>query len=174
MTLDELLHGIDVPENIRSSLAVVTVPYYSFSGENRTGTLVVHADLAEEVRVIFAELYALRFPIERIVPLHKYGWSDDRSMEDNNTSAFNYRLIIATDRLSNHSYGRAIDINPRTNPYHARDGKVYPAGAVYDPDAHGAITATGPVVALFNRHGWDWGGDWTSVRDYQHFEKPLS
>lgn len=37
--------------------------------------------------------------------------NDNKSMSANNTSAFNYRVISGTKKLSNHSYGLAIDIN---------------------------------------------------------------
>jgi len=173
MSLDEALTGIDVPPDIREALAVVTVPYYSFQGERKTGVLVVHKELATETVEIFTEIHTLRFPIEKIEPLSSYGWDDIRSMADNNTSAFNYRLIIATNRLSNHSYGRAIDINTRLNPYYGYDGKTYPEGAAYDPSLPGTFAKDGPVVNVFKKYGWNWGGEWTGVKDYQHFEKPL-
>jgi len=31
------------------------------------------------------------------------------------------------------------------------------------------ILAGDPVVALFARHGFDWGGNWTNPVDYPHF-----
>lgn len=29
------------------------------------------------------------------------------------------------------------------------------------------------VVAIFKKHGWVWGGDWKSLKDYPHFEKAM-
>jgi hypothetical protein len=26
---------------------------------------------------------------------------------------------------------------------------------------------------IFKKYGWEWGGDWTSIKDCQHFEKNL-
>ena len=169
MSLDEALAGKEIPSEIRESLALLALPYHSFTGEVCEGQLVVHASVAEETREIFNTLFAKQFPIAKMVPVVVYGWDDDASMADNNTSAFNYRLIYGTDRLSNHSYGRAIDVNPLQNPYVRRDGVVVPAGAAYDTTVPGTITAK--VADLFRSRGWVWGGDWTDRKDWQHFEK---
>ena len=58
--------------------------------------------------------------------------SDTNSIGHNNTSAFNYRVVPGTDRLSNHAMGFAIDLNPVENPYvqYAADGSF----AVYYKD----------------------------------------
>ncbi len=174
LSLTEALAGLSMPEEIQKSLVLLDIPFYGFDGVTHTGQMVVHRDIAEEVKDIFAKLYSLQFPIEKMIPITKYDWDDVRSMEDNNTSAFNYRLIIGTDRLSNHSFGRALDINPVQNPYFARDGVTYPEGAVYDPNIPGTVEKEGPVVTLFKAHGWVWGGDWQTPKDYQHFEKPIT
>jgi hypothetical protein len=172
-SLDEALVGIEIPEDIRRTLALVDVDYLSFDDELHSGQLVVHQGLVTDVQEIFCELLRMRFPVEKAVPAVAYGWDDEAIMADNSSSAFNYRLILGTDRLSNHSYGTALDLNPMQNPYFARDGKVYPEGATYDANHQGTILIAGPVVALFKRFGWKWGGDWTVPIDYQHFEKPL-
>lgn len=169
MTLDEALHGKDIPADIRETLELIAVPYFSFEARAKIGHLVVHKDLAEDVREIFATLAEQRFLIEKIIPISAYGWDDDASMEDNNSSAFNYRTIAGTDRLSNHAFGRAIDINPRLNPY-IRGDYVAPRGATYDLSQTGTITPE--VARLFIRRGWIWGGNWTDRKDWQHFEKP--
>lgn len=161
----------NVPKDIQESVVEVVVPYVSFEGVLCEGPLIVHAELAHEVVDIFKTLAKQKFPIEKIRPLHLYDWDDERSMQDNNTSAFNYRVILFTDRLSNHSYGRALDINPRLNPYLAYDKNIYPQGATYDASVPGTITKDDMVVSLFKSHGWSWGGDWETVKDYQHFEK---
>ena len=92
-------------------------------------------------------------------------------MAANNTSAFNYRTIAGTVRLSNHASGRAIDINPRQNPY-IKGQVVQPPGAKYEPNAEGTLTEEHPVVRAFLKLGWAWGGHWTTTQDYQHLEKP--
>jgi hypothetical protein len=90
----------------------------------------------------------------------------------NNTSAFNYRLKTGGGDLSNHAYGRAIDINTVQNPY-VKGKLVLPPNGNYNPIAAGTFTAENPIVKLFINLGWDWGGSWTQLQDYQHFEKPL-
>jgi peptidoglycan LD-endopeptidase CwlK len=170
-SMDEALQRHAVPSEVRENLALVDVPYLSFSNTLCEGQLIVHKELAKDVRELFETLVQMKFPIEKIEPLSTYDWDDEASMIDNNTSAFNYRLILETNRLSNHSLGRAIDINPVQNPYRSRSGKIYPPNATYVADAPGTITQEGDVVALFKSRGWEWGGEWIEVTDYQHFQK---
>lgn len=171
-SLNEALEGSAASDGVLKTLALIVVPYFDFEGIEQRGQLVVHTDLAEEVAEIFTELHDMKFPIERIVPAAAYEWDDDASMAANNTSAFNYRLIVGQNRLSNHSLGRAIDINPMQNPYHAIDGKVYPIGARYEPDTRGTLIAGSMVVQAFTKRGWVWLGKRRENTDYQHFEKP--
>lgn len=170
MTLEQALTGKDIPRDIEKNLVLVNVEYWSFDGREHTGQLVIHEDLAEEVKAIFADIKEARFPIEKMTPISKYAWSDEDSMADNNSSSFNYRSVQGWSRLSEHAYGRAIDINPRLNPY-VKDGFSLPAGAIYSPEVPGTITSDGPVVAAFRKHGWKWGGRWRKLKDWQHFEK---
>ena len=169
MSLDEALAGKKIPNEIKNSLVLVTIPFFRFDREVREGQLVVHTDVAEETLEIFEKLLEMRFPIAHITPVAAYGWDDNASMAANNTSAFNYRVIFGTDRLSNHSYGRAIDINPVQNPYTQRDGVIVPHGAQYDLTRPGTITTD--MASLFKSYGWEWGGDWRERKDWQHFEK---
>jgi hypothetical protein len=159
-----------------SELRMLTLAYRDFDGHEQTGRLVVNAAVAGEVAEIFRELHARKFPIERMQTVEAYGGNDDRSMEANNTSAFNCRDITGqVGKFSNHSWGRAIDLNPLTNPY-VKGAKVLPeAGRAYldrSNDYKGGIASGGNVVELFKKRGWAWGGDWKDRQDYQHFEKP--
>ncbi|MFA7286790.1 MAG: M15 family metallopeptidase [Patescibacteria group bacterium] len=169
MTIEESLAG-QMPDEVRHSQALLTIDYISFDKRTHTGQLVINKKVQQEVLEIFKQLYEIRFPIEKMLPIVAYNWIDENSMAANNTSAFNYRLIYGTNKPSNHSYGLAIDINPATNPYVAIDGTVFPPGATYDPGATGAIVADGHVVKLFKKYGWDWGGTWQQ-KDWQHFQK---
>lgn len=159
------------PEEIRETLTLVTVRYLSFDNYLHQGQIVLHLDLADDVRELFESFIRIGFQIYQVAPVAAYGWNDEESMAANNSSAFNYRLILGTNRLSNHSFGRALDLNPLQNPYFARDGRVYPEGAVYDLAVSGTVTSE--VVALFKGKGWIWGGDWKIPVDYQHFEKSI-
>ncbi len=171
--LQEAILGTRAPSEIKGVLELVDLPYYTFRGSVQIGQLVVHKVLVNEVRDIFKNLCRERFPIEKMVPIVAYEWDDERSMADNNTSAFNYRTIAGTSRLSNHSFGLALDINPAFNPYLSRSGIVSPPGALYVPSRPGTVTKGGIVERLFAAHGWSWGGDWEDRKDWQHFEKSL-
>jgi hypothetical protein len=157
-------------------LRILTLSYWDFDGHEKRGRLVVNAALASEVTAIFRELDAKKFPIERMQTVETYGGNDDRSMAANNTSAFNCRDMTGQQgKFSNHSWGRAIDLNPLTNPY-VKGTKVLPEGGRAYLDRtktyKGGIPDNGFVVQLFKKHGWTWGGDWKDRQDYQHFEKP--
>lgn len=179
MTEREAFDGLDpkCPEEIRKRQRLVTVSYYSTDGRVHQGQLVVDAELVSDIRKVFALALKERFPVYSVIPIsdvrfRKEGrWDDELSMEANNTSSFNYREVTGGGRLSNHAYGRAVDINTLFNPY-VKGNLVLPRWAVYDPKVEGTFTADSPVVREFLRLGWAWGGNWTSPRDYQHFEKP--
>ncbi len=158
-------------------LSVVQVDYLDYAAHRQTGKLIVNRKLAPEVKAIFRELYKHRFQIERMEPVENFGGNDERSMEANNTSAFNCRDVTGQKgKFSNHSWGRAIDINPLTNPY-VKVTRVLPEGgrAYLDRTVEhtGSILAGGFAVRLFTRHGWTWGGSWPDRQDYQHFEKKI-
>jgi len=161
-----------VPDSIKNTLASVEVNYIDFEGIEKSGFLIVHKDLEKEVIEIFKLLKTIDFPIDKINPMSYYGWDDDLSMEDNNTSAFNYRRIKNSKQISNHALGCAIDLNPVQNPFVKR-GVFSPANAYYDRDSLGVVLTKGKVVQIFKSFGWSWGGNWRSVQDYQHFEKRL-
>jgi hypothetical protein len=154
----------------------VNVTFVDFDGDRRRGRLVIHRSEAREILAVFERLYAKRFPIRRIEPIERYGGDDHRSMDADNTSGFNCRVIAGTDRWSRHAFGTAIDLNPRENPYVTPSGHVSPpAGAPYtdrDDVRKGMVVRSGPVVRSMQRiAGWEWGGDWRGTKDYQHFSE---
>jgi len=101
-----------------SELSYLVLGYWGFDGKTHLGELVLHRKLALETVKVFGELYALRFPIDKMELIERYDGDDERSMAANNTSAFNCRYVSARPGVfSNHSYGTAIDINPVQNPY---------------------------------------------------------
>lgn len=173
------MQGVTISENSPvgfDDLSYLTLSYTGYDGKTHAGNMIVSAELADEVISIFKELYNIGFPIEKMRLPCEYDGVDENSMRDNNTSAFNDRPIEGTGGLSYHQLGRAIDINPLVNPYiRFSDGVVLPETAYKYLDRtlgkEGMIAEDSPCVEIFKKYGWDWGGDWKSVKDYQHFEK---
>jgi hypothetical protein len=155
------------PADLRS----VRLTHWGFDRRLHNGTLIVHRTVAGDVVAIFRRLYAQRFPIRRMVPVSAYRGSDHASMAADNTSSFNCRFVGGTRRWSMHAYGRAIDLNPRENPYVSGGRVSPPAGRAYldrRRERPGVIAPGGAVVRAFASRGWEWGGVW-SAPDYQHF-----
>jgi hypothetical protein len=154
-------------------LRLLRVTYRGFDGQVHRGHLVVNRDSARPLLRTMRTLYRLHFPIRRMRLADAYGADDHRSMAADNSSAFNCRVVAGTDRWSEHAYGHAIDVNPRENPYVTSDGYVSPPEGEPYADrsrrAPGLIHRKGPVVAAFATAGWEWGGNWSWLKDYQHF-----
>lgn len=161
-------------------LEYVHVLHYDFDGQVQEGELICNQTIAQDLTEIFKELYDNQYPIEKIRLIDEYDADDDASMEDNNTSCFNYRVVEGKTTLSNHSYGLAIDINPFYNPYVRVKGSetlVSPENAIpyadRSTDFPYKIDENDFCYRLFVKHGFTWGGNWNSVKDYQHFEKRI-
>lgn len=161
----------------KNDLRYVHVLYVDFGGRTCEGELIVNKIISQDIVEIFWELYQAQYPIEKIALIDEYDGDDELSMEDNNTSAFNYRMIEGTDIVSQHGKGLAIDINPFYNPQvkTAEDGvTVMPEDAVAyvdrTQDFQYKIDHDDLCYKLFTEHGFTWGGDWNTTKDYQHFE----
>jgi hypothetical protein len=154
-------------------LRLVEVDHVGFDGYAHRGRLVVHADATGAITEAFRRMYDARFPIERVTLVDDAGGSDDAAMAANLTTAFNCRAVTGGSGWSEHSYGRAIDINPLQNPYVSSRGTVLPPGGRAHLDrssgAIGMIVDGGPAVTAFDAVGWQWGGRWRAIKDYQHF-----
>jgi poly-gamma-glutamate synthesis protein (capsule biosynthesis protein) len=161
--------GCPVPlRNLRQ----VGVTYVGFDGTAQRGRLVVHRRWADEVLGVFRRLYRVGFPVHRIRLVDRFDADDRASMRHDNTSAFNCRYVRGSTTWSQHAYGRAIDLNPVENPYvdgsyvQPRRGRRYLDRSDVRP---GMVVREDAVVRAFRRIGWEWGGTWTSAKDYQHF-----
>jgi len=162
------------PEEIILCQEVIVVMYHAFDGMIHQGQIVIHEELVEDIRFVFEVILEEKFPIISVIPIAdpKFHWDDELSMLANNSSGFNYRTIARTDKLSNHALGRAVDINPRLNPY-IRGDFIQPKNTIYDVKKPGTITMDSVIVSCFKERGWTWGGDWIDRKDYQHFEKSV-
>lgn len=161
----------------REQLRYIRVLHYGFDGEVHIGEMVANKKIAPMLCDIFYELYKQKYEIEKMVLVDDYDADDNLSMADNNTSCFNFRMVSGTKRLSNHSYGLAVDINPRYNPYiHTKNGKMVcepENGRPYqdrEKQFEHKITEKDPCYQIFTRYGFTWGGAWRESKDYQHFQ----
>lgn len=203
----------DIPEDVKANmdgvsmqglsgtsykdLSYLTIPYYDFNGKIQKGNMVVKKELADEVLLIFQELYTAQYPIERMDTVEDFKSSmnsvdfgdqkdadygiklDITSMWYNNTSAFNDRNT-SSGSSSNHSTGCAIDLNPKINPY-VEENRYTPLNAEKytkrdmsgwsEVEKKAVINKDSEIYKIFTKYGWSWGGDWETSKDYQHFEK---
>jgi hypothetical protein len=153
------------------NLRLLEIQYHNYDSQTLVGQMIVHEDISKKALGIFQELFERKFPIYKISLIDEYNGSDELSMEANNSSCFNYRTILGTDKLSIHSYGRAIDINPRENPYITHSGKVLPSHS--HPFLDRSNIRKGmvePIVDVFLKEGFEWGGNWSETKDYHHFQ----
>lgn len=171
MTFKEATKGTKAPKEVLNELTLLDIDYLSFDNKIHRGQIIVNKAVAEDTKFIFNLMLENKIPINKMIPIVKYNWDDDKSMEDNNTSAFNYRFVAGTKRLSNHALGRALDINPQFNPVYYSDGKMSPPNGKRDTTKNYTFTENHIVVKELKKRGWRWGGDWTSLKDYHHFDK---
>jgi hypothetical protein len=163
--------GCPVPP---ARLRRIRLAYWGFDGRAHTGALVANQDAVADLVRVFSRLYSARFPIRRLRPIDAYGGEDERSLDADNTAAFNCRYVIGPGprRWSVHAYGEAVDVNPVENPYleggrvHPRAGRAYLNRARFRP---GMAVRSGLLVRTFAGVGWEWGGRWSASPDYQHF-----
>ncbi len=164
-----------------ADLRYVHIIHYDFDGKLAEGELICHNSIAEDLVEIFYDLYASEYQIEKVTLIENYNGDDTASMADNNTSCFNYRVVDGTKSLSRHALGLAIDINPLYNPYIRYNKKGGQTVSPVEGEAYADRTVSFPYkidpddlcYRLFTEHGFTWGGNWNSSKDYQHFQKAL-
>jgi len=175
------MDGVSYVENddiALSDLRYLRLLYVGFDGATHVGELVVHESIADTILEIFRILYDNGYQIEKMRLIDDYGGDDHASLLDNNTSSFNYRVVEGSTKLSRHAYGLAIDINPFYNPYVTyEDGAehISPEGSEPYADREAEfphkIGKDGDLCwELFHERGFTWGGDWKTLKDYQHFQ----
>ena len=160
-----------------SNLRYVHVLHWNFDGKESEGEIICNAKIAEKLVRIFRKLYSAHYEIEKIRLIDEYGADDEASMRDNNSSCFNFRFISHTKKISMHGAGLAVDINPLYNPYLKKVGGknvIEPlTGAFYTDRTQNfphKIDRSDLCYRLFISEGFEWGGDWSGVKDWQHFE----
>jgi hypothetical protein len=153
-------------------LRYLTVSHFGFDGEFHTGEIIVNTAVAEDVVDVFARLHEARFPIEqmRVTTLEQV---DDHPTGDfNETGSFVCRPAVGSSNWSYHAYGLAIDVNPFHNPYQKGDLVIPELASVYtdrEDVRPGMIVAGDVVTEAFAEIGWEWGGNWNTLKDWMHF-----
>ena len=134
----------------RDDLRHVRALHWDYDNQMHVGEMVCNVQIADRLVTILRKLFDAKYPIQRMLLPDVYAADDETQMRDNNSSCFCYRNIAATNNLSKHARGLAVDINTLYNPY--------------------KITHDDLCFKLFTAAGFEWGGDWTNRKDYQHFE----
>ena len=168
----------DNPHVRRQHLRYLRVLHWDYDEKIHLGEMVCNKLIADKLLTIFRQLYEVRYPIQRILLPDVYDADDETQMRANNTSCFCFRAIAGSGRLSKHALGLAVDINTLYNPYvkKRKDGSLFvqPATATKYCNRNTPfpykIDHQDLCYRLFRKQGFTWGGDWTSSKDYQHFE----
>lgn len=165
-----------MPRNTLERLRYIGVLYYDYSHEIQVGSLICDESVSKELVLIFYQLYLNEYEIASVQSADVYDYDDNYSMEANNTSCFNYRVVDGSNTLSNHAFGLAVDINPVENPCISNGGAaIVPTNGVDYMDRGNKrphmIDENDLAYQIFTSFGFSWGGNWTEKRDYMHFEK---
>lgn len=154
-----------------SGLTVIEMNHWNYSGTVSNGVLVVSKANASRVVAAFRQAFAKKQPIQMMRNPTHYGADDLKMMAAGNTNAFNCRAVVGNPYVqSPHSYGIAIDINQRENPYRDPRGVWHPSTtyATYRPaSVKGLHTSSSPIVVALKAQGFQWYSGW----DWHHFER---
>jgi len=170
-TFDEAIKGTKAPKKFIKGLELIDVQYYSMDGKIHQGQILTNQRIARDLKEIFDFILKERFPVAQVIPIVRYNWNDNLSMQANNTYSFCYRNVS----YSKHAKGMAIDINPHQNPMRWKKEYSYrkdlPLGASYDPKKPGTLTPDNPIVLKFKALGFKWGRNFKRNHDDHHFQK---
>lgn len=134
------------PNEMQKYLTQITVPIINKNGKAATMILTVHKKLAEEIKKVFEDMKRAGFKIK-----------------PEETAGYNWRTMASnSSKVSHHSYGCVVDVNWTSN------GASYTSWG-YHPGKD-EFSVTKEVVDIWKRHGFYWGGDWsTAYFDPMHF-----
>lgn len=166
------------PHVKRTDLRHIRALHWDYDQQIHIGEMICNVQIADRLVRILRQLYEAKYPIQRMLLPDVYNADDETQMRDNNTSCFCYRVVSGSNKLSKHARGLAVDINTLYNPYYKdrKDGTRYiqPATAAEYCDRTKSfpykIEKNDLCYKLFTEAGFEWGGNWTTCKDYQHFE----
>ena len=134
----------------REHLSSFATPYplaLSWDPAKKVSRITCHTKVADSLARILKAILALYETQDTIVKarMHLYG------------GCYCFRPSRGSNRLSVHAYGATVDLDPEANPM----------GKPYDPAA-GMMPQ--PVIDIFKKEGWTWGGDFKNRPDCMHFQ----
>ena len=170
-TFAEAIEETKAPRSVIEELQLINVEYYSMDGKIHRGQILTNKKMVADIKTVFEFILKEKFPVKQVIPVVKYNWNDELSMQANNTYSFCYRNVA----YSKHAHGMAIDINPLLNPLRWKKEYSYrkdqPDNATYNPEVPGTFSPTHPVVLKFKELGFRWGRNFKRNHDDHHFEK---
>ena len=170
-TFAEAIEETKAPRSVIEELQLINVEYYSMDGKIHRGQILTNKKMVADIKTVFEFILKEKFPVKQVIPVVKYNWNDELSMQANNTYSFCYRNVA----YSKHAHGMAIDINPLLNPLRWKKEYSYrkdqPANATYNPEIPGTFSPEHPVVLKFKELEFRWGRNFKRNHDDHHFEK---
>jgi hypothetical protein len=167
--IKEEITNKSIEEDIKSKIRDVSVKYVDFNGVEQTGVIQVNKRIVTKIKNVFNELYNEGFQINKIEPAN--GRSDKELIDNNITTAFNYRRAITPNglgKLSKHAWGLSWDINPRVNPAEPNCGMEFEYGC-----ENGVLNDED--IQMIKSNGFEWGGEiFEGFYDSHHFEVPFT
>ena len=162
----------------RDDLRHIRALHWDYDEQIHVGEMICSKLIADRVSKILRQLYDAHYPIQLMVLPDEFNADDELQMRANNSSCFCFRAIAGTAKLSKHARGLAVDINTLYNPYYKdrEDGTRYVQPATAVEYCNRTLTFPYKIdhddlcFKLFTEAGFEWGGDWTSCKDFQHFE----
>lgn len=150
-----LYDGNDLPTSEAENnkyLETFPVEYLDKNGNRQTMQVTMHRKLKTEIQAIFKEMANAGFKVIGGNISYRQWGTDD---------GFRGRFP-----QSAHTYGHAFDVNPTQNYCIYANGEI--VGDHYSPGSD-PYSVTQDIVNIWKQHGFYWGGDWTSLKDYMHF-----
>jgi hypothetical protein len=150
-------------EAYKKEIVCLDIKYLDMEGNVEIGQIEVNKLIKDKTIGVFNDLFNIGFNI------HKIAKANSREDRDiillNETTGWNWRYVLGTEVLSKHSFGMAIDLNPRINPaIPSKMQEIYILG-----ETKGVIDEK--VVNIFKKWGFSWGGEiFNKFWDSHHFE----
>ena len=123
-----------------------------------------HPDLREELHHIYRQIVALEIPV-RFTAVYRSIHEQNQLYIQGRNGIPGEIITHAMGGESYHNYGLAVDFCLLTNK---GTQATWNRNTDFNQNQQKDWLE---VVNLFIQHGWEWGGNWESFKDYPHFQK---